>query len=663
MVILKEAQSAKDTSQKSIEDRKSGWIKGLLPFLKPHRKSLIVAFGSAGLGMIVNSLTPLIQRQIVNNLTYRHSLSGLDIWIGLLLGSGVLAFGFSYLRRFVGGKVSLDVQNDLRNAIFSHLQRLDFAVHDELATGQIVSRANSDIGILQGLLGFMPMMTSNLLSLLVSLVIMAILSPILTLVALVAVPLMFVVALKLRTTVFPATWMAQQYQGVLAGVVDDSVTGVRVVKAFAAEDRELKRLEATALDLYKNRVRVVKVTAKMQSILQAIPALAQVGVLALGGWLALKGSISLGTFLAFTTYVLQMIAPVRMLAGLMAVGQQARAGAERILDLLSSNPVVKERLDAIDIGQVRGDVVFENVNFGYLSKEPVLKDFSLHIAQGETVALVGTSGSGKSTISLLLPRFYDIQSGKITIDGADIRDLKLNSLRDQIGIVFEDSFLFSDTISSNISYGKENATTGEIIQAAKAAEAHGFIEKLPEGYDTIVGERGLTLSGGQRQRVALARALISNPKILILDDATSAIDAATEEEIHSTLRKIMSGRTTLLIAHRKSTIHLADRIVVIDKGQVCAEGTLDDLLDNSILFRELMEGSDDINFDEDEESLSQFDSSKFLNGDSETTAREENFTPSLWQEIESDDFMAQINRASQSGKSNTAPGLGMGLGG
>jgi ATP-binding cassette subfamily B protein len=571
------------------KQKQPGWIRRMLPFLKAHRRNVALAFGAAILGSAVAAATPAVERQIVDNVILHHR-SPLAPWLAFLVVGGAVRFGAAYVRRFIGGRVSLDVQYDIRNTIYDQLQRLDFARHDEMQTGQLVSRANSDVGLIQGLLAFLPIMSGNVLLLLASVVIMFILSPLLTVVSLIVVPLLGLVAMRMRGKVFPASWDSQQKAGEVAGVVDEAVTGVRVVKGFGQEDRELERLTDSAERLYASRMRAVRLQARYQPTLQALPVMGQVAILALGGWLALHHRITIGTFLAFSTYLLQMVSPARMLAGLLTVGQQARAGAERILDLLDSNPIVTERPDAEQLPTIRGDIELDAVTFGYLRSAPILRDFDLHVAPGERVALVGPSGSGKSTISLLLPRFYDVQHGAVRIDGTDIRDVTLDSLRRQIGVVFEESFLFSDTIRANIAYGRPDASDAEVETAARGAEAHDFIMDLPDGYETMVGERGLTLSGGQRQRIALARALITDPRVLILDDATSAVDARVEEGIHATLRRVMEGRTTLLVAHRRSTLRLADRIVVMDRGQVIDQGSHEELVERCRLYRLLLSG-------------------------------------------------------------------------
>ena len=569
-----------------------GWIKRLWPFLMAHRRSVILAFGAAVLGQAVNALVPVAQKVIVDDVIIGNKRS-LAPWLAVLVVAGLFSFVAAYIRRYVGGRIALDVQFDLRNAVYERLQRLDFASHDQLQTGQLVSRASSDIGLLQGLLAFLSIMLGNLVLVVVALVVMAILAPTLTLVAVLTIPAMLLLARRLRTAIFPASWDARQRAGEVAGVVDEAVSGVRVVKGFGQEDRELHHLADAAADLFRSRARLIRLQARFAPTLQLVPVLGQVGVLAVGGWMAINTRISLGTLLAFSSYLVQVLAPVRMLATILAVSQQARAGAERILDVLDANPLIVEQPDAAPLPEGDGAVRFDGVRFGYTRSEPVLDGFDLSVAAGETVALVGASGSGKSTVALLLPRFYDVAEGSVTIDGADVRDVTLDSLRRQVGVVFEEPFLFSDTVRSNIAYGRPDATEAEVEAAARAAEADGFINELPAGYDTVVGERGLTLSGGQRQRVALARALITDPKVLILDDATSSIDSRTEEDIHATLRATTAGRTTILIAHRRSTLRLADRIVLVDAGRVLDDGTHDELLERNALYRSLLTGPGD----------------------------------------------------------------------
>jgi ATP-binding cassette, subfamily B, bacterial len=566
-----------------------GWIKRLWPFVAAHKRDALVAFGVSVLGQGIYALVPVVERLVIDDVIVAH---GRPVWplLIILAAASLFTFGCAYVRRWFGGRVSLEVQFDLRNAIYERLQRLDFAGHDKLQTGQLVSRASSDLGLLQTLLGFLPIVVGNVVLLIVALVVMVILSPLLTLVTLVTLPILLALSMRMRSLVFPATWHAQQRSGEVAGVVDEAVTGVRVVKGFGQEDREQRRLASAAKNLFGSRVRLVKLQSKYTAGLATVPVLAQVAVLALGGWLSIHGRLSLGTFLAFSTYLVQLVAPVRMMSVVFATSQQARAGAERVLDVLDATPLVIERADALALPTVRGEVRFEGVRFGYSLKQPVLDGFDLHVRAGEIVALVGASGSGKSTVTALLPRFYDATSGRITIDGIDVRDVTLDSLRHQVGVAFEEAFLFSDTVRANIAYARPDATQHEVEAAAGAAGAHDFVEALPQGYDTVVGERGVTISGGQRQRVALARAILGDPRILVLDDATSSVDATTEEAIHDTLSTIMEGRTTILVAHRRSTLRLADRIVVIDKGRVVGDGTHEELLLSSALYRSLLAG-------------------------------------------------------------------------
>jgi ATP-binding cassette subfamily B protein len=567
------------------------------PYLRRHMRDVVLVFGAALVGMGITAVLPLLTRAIVDDAIVpdANGQAARDLAPLLLamLALALVRFGLSFARRFGAGRLGIDVEYDMRNDIYDHLHRLDFARHDELQSGQLVSRANSDVRVVQMLLGFLPFMSGNVVLFFLSLVFMIRLSPPLTAVALVTVPTLLVMALRLRKVVYPSSWDAQQRAAELATVVEEATSGVRVVKGFGQERRELDKLSRSAVRLFGARMRNARISARRQAIMQTVPALAQVAILAFGGWLAMNGRITLGTLLAFQTYLLQLVAPVRQVAGMMVMASTARAAAERIFELLDSTPDVVERPGARAVDGVRGEVVFEDVSFGYLRSEPVLDGFTLRVAPGEVVALVGASGSGKSTVSLLLPRFYDAQTGRITLDGVDVRDLQLSSLRSHLGVVFEESFLFSETIRENLSYGRPDASEADIRRAAAWARADGFIEALPDGYDTVVGERGLTLSGGQRQRIALARALLTDPRVLLLDDATSSIDVRTEEEIHDTLREVMRERTTILVAHRRSTLNLADRIVVLDGGRVVDSGTHEELVERCRLYRQLLGGPED----------------------------------------------------------------------
>lgn len=577
-------------------DAQRGWVRRLAGYAWRNPKDVVLALGASLGGMAVMAFVPLITKVIIDDVI-GDKTRDMAVWAGLLIGAALVVYVLTYIRRYYGGRLALDVQHDLRTDMYGTITRLDGRRQDELSTGQVVGRATSDLQLIQGLLFMLPMTIGNVLLFLISLVIMAWLSLPLTLVALAVAPALWFIARRSRTRLHPATWYAQAQAAAVAGVVDGSVSGVRVVKGFGQEEQETGKLREVGRKLFAGRLRTIRLNATYTPALQAVPALGQVAMLALGGWLAVRGHITLGTFVAFSTYLAQLVGPVRMLAMVLTVGQQARAGTERVLELIDTEPAIEDGTKTLP-ADAPATVEFDDVAFGYDTGDgeprPVLDGLSFEIRAGETLAVVGSSGSGKSTVSLLLPRFYDVTRGAVLVGGHDVRELTLDSLRAAVGLVPEDSFLFSDTVRANIAYGRPDATDEEVEAAARAAQAHGFITELPDGYGTTVGEHGLTLSGGQRQRVALARAILTDPRLLVLDDATSAVDARVEHEIHEALKQVMRGRTTLLIAHRRSTLGLADRIAVLDRGRLADLGTHEELQERSALYRRLLTDPDEL---------------------------------------------------------------------
>ena len=579
-----------DSGQRSNEAR---WLRRLIGYCWRFRRDVVIALAGSLLYVVATLAIPLLQRAIIDNVIVTRKDSVWPLATGLLIAAAANFFGI-YMRRFRGGKMALDVQHAMRTDLFDSLSRLDGSRQDEIHTGQLVGRSISDLNMVQGLLQWMPLILGSILLFVFSLVIMVALSPVLALVAVAVAPALWLIATASRKRLFPASWAAQQQIGEVAGIVDEAIGGVRVVKVFGQEEQEMQRMEAASRDLFGSRLRMIRYTARYNPALTAIPSLGLVGVLALGGWLAIHGQVTLGTFLAFSSYLAQLTGPVRVLTSLVTIGQEARASVVRVFEVIDSRPTITDKPDAIELPADANGITFDDVKFGYVPSQPVLRGLSLEIRPGETIAVIGPSGSGKSTLSLLLPRFYDVRGGAVRIGGYDVRDVTQASLRSAIGMVMEDSFLFSDSVRANIAYGRPGATDEQVVAAARAAEADEFIRDLPDGYDTVIGEQGLTLSGGQRQRVALARALITDPRLLLLDDATSAVDPRIEAEIHATLHRVMAGRTTLVIAHRKSTLNLAMRIAVLTAdGRVADVGTQDELQERSELYRLLIAGPGD----------------------------------------------------------------------
>ncbi|MGW0172448.1 ABC transporter ATP-binding protein [Rhodococcus sp. NPDC003322] len=571
-----------------------GWIRRLTAECWRHRALTLGALAVTLVAAVIDITFPLLTRIAVDD----ASSGATEVIVAVaaaIAALGVVRFGCQFGRRMLAGRLSLDVQHDLRLGLLGSLQRLDGVGQDQIRTGQVVSRSITDLQLVQGLLAMVPLSAGALLQFLLAIVVMAWLSPLLTAVALLVVPAVSVVVWRIRPTLFAATWSAQQRAADLAQHVEETVTGVRVVKGFGQESRAVGRLEDLGRTLYAERLRAARINARFTPTMAALPQLGLVGVIALGGALALNGTITIGTFLAFATYVATMSNVTRLLSSVVIMAQMTRAAVERVYEVIDTEPGVADPPHPTPLPAGPLGVRLRGVDFGFDADRPVLAGLDLDIAPGETLAVVGRAGSGKTALSLLLPRFYAPSAGTValTVDGTafDLAALRADQLREAVGLVFDEPFLFSDTVSANIALGRPDASAEEIRAAATMAQADEFIEALSDGYDTVVGERGLTLSGGQRQRVALARALLVDPRLLILDDATSAVDAATEAAIFDTLRE-RRDRTTLILAHRRSTLSLADRVAVLDGGRVIDTGTVAELDARCALFRTLLADPD-----------------------------------------------------------------------
>ena len=557
-------------------DSGGSWLGRILPVALSHKWIFSLSLIASFLGLVVQVLIPNEVRQAIDDGLGKGE--DLTPFVEAIVILACFRLALNYASRRYMLKVAYRIESDLRNIIYEHLSRMSFQFYDRVQSGQLISRGNSDIRQVQMYLAMAPTVLVQCGVAVLAFALMLSINVPLALVAMSTIPFVVVVAVRMRRYMFPVAWLTQARLAEVATVVDENVGGVRVVKSFAAEKDQLDKLTASARRVEWSYVKDADIRAHWAPVIENLPRLGQALVLLYGGFLAIRGEATVGDIVAFNAYVLMLQPPFRQLGMILMMGQRAAASAQRIYELLDEQATVVDRPGAVDLVECAGDVRFDDVSFAYSTGAQVLSGFDLHVRPGETVAIVGRTGAGKSTAVRLLARLYDVTAGAVRIDGRDVRDLTLPSLRHNIGMVLDEPFLFSTSIRDNIAYGRPDASLDDVVAAARAAGADPFIRGLPDGYDTVVGERGFTLSGGQRQRIAIARTLVVNPPILVLDDATSAIDVQVEQQIHSALRTLMAGRTTLIIAHRLSTISLADRIALMEDGRVIAEGTHAELL-------------------------------------------------------------------------------------
>jgi ABC-type multidrug transport system fused ATPase/permease subunit len=556
----------------------------LLGFLRPYRWSLaasvVLAIGSQAAGLSIPALTGLVIDDAIAN----RNEGELVFLVSLVALAGIARALFLLGRRFIAGRQALGVEFDMRNALYEHLLRLSWGFYDRHQTGQLMSRATVDLQGVRFFLGYgLIFFGQHILTIVAVTAILFVYDWQLALIALAITPVLVAVAYLYSRASHPILKDVQQRMGDMTTVAEESIVGVNVVKAFAQEEREKAKFDGRSEAVFDQSLRATRQRAFYVPVLSLLPLLAQAAVLLAGGQQVVNGELTLGAFIAFNVYVLMLVMPLRMLGMWIGQAQRATASGERIFEILDEPEEVAERPDATPLPPGDGRLRFEDVTFGYDPERPILHGIDLEIEPGTTVALIGHTGSGKSTLTALVPRFYDVQEGRVLLDGADVRDVRLAELRRAIGIVSQDPFLFSATVRENIAFGAPGAGEEEIERAARMAQADEFVRILPEGYDTVVGERGITLSGGQRQRIAIARAILVDPRVLVLDDATASVDATTEARIRLGLREAMKGRTTLIVAHRLSTIALADEIVVLEHGRLAARGTREELADDPVL--------------------------------------------------------------------------------
>ena len=571
-------------------DKTKNWFWRVLPILMSNKWPLLGGLFLMVFTMILGVSIPALMGMLVDSIEPAIINSDPKVFFQLI----ILIVFLSVIRLIGGtigsyqiGKASNQLEADLRSVIYNHFFTLSFSFFDKTQTGQLISRANSDIKTIQMFLMIAPMLMTSLLSFVFAAIYMLSVHVFLALSSMIAIPLVFALSVKLRQLTFPLSWLTQARQADVAVIVDENINGQRIIKSFAQELMQVNLLAKAAKKLQWVQVRSVDVSAFYNPLIENLSVLGSVFVWVYGGWLVIEGELALGSLVAFNMYLMMIQMPFRFLGWMLMLEQRAKASAGRIFEILDEKSELLQDKDQVNIKHMKGHISFKNVSFSY-ADELILKDLSFDIEANETVAIVGQTGSGKSTIIRLLSRFYDCDEGGIEIDGINIQDLSIKNLHHHIAQVLDEPFLFSVSIKDNIAYGKPDATDEEVTQAAKAAEAHEFIQETSDGYDTVVGERGYTLSGGQRQRLGIARALLVNPSILVLDDATSAIDVNIESKIHESLTRLLNKRTTILIAHRLSTINLADRVIVLDEGKVIASGKHEELLNSVSRYSEIL---------------------------------------------------------------------------
>jgi len=556
--------------------------------LRDQRRNLIIGSLIGLMWMVGKISVPILVRFSID--TGIEEGEYLWLWVMLIAIAGLAVGSFTALRRYFAFREARWTETRLRERLFNHILSLHVGYHDRAQTGQLMSRSSSDLQQIQSFVVMIPITMSNLGMILTATVILFITDPLLALVALAPLPLVNVAGRRFSQSIHSAVLQVQVEQAELATVVEETIGGVRVVKGFGAEEVQSKRLRKEADDIRGVSIQAARIRAKYLPAIDLLPQIGLIAVLGLGGMRVINGDLTLGQLVQFNFFVALLVSPLRMLGMTIAWAQRAGAALERVNEVLDTVPEVvdPERPQHLPDGSGRGAVSFRSVRFGYDPSAPVLDGFDFELAAGQSVALVGATGSGKSTVARLLVRFYDVDDGRICIDGIDLRDLPVNDVRRAVGIVFEDTLLFHDTVAANIAFAQPDADMETIERAARLAGAHDFIMGLPEAYDTLLGERGFSLSGGQRQRIAIARAILADPRILVLDDATSAVDPSKEHEIRSAMSTVMDGRTTIVIAHRAGTIALADTVVLLDQGRVIASGPHQELLNTEPRYRDVL---------------------------------------------------------------------------